>query len=143
MTTKNRLSLILVVMSLIFIGETCSITLKLSNEPLQETTSKDIIQSPSNKADTVIVQPTGTVLLRFGSFCSKKTKRCVGYCKDNKGLSMDDDTLDSFFCYVSKEIAGENIDCKNDDDCMDERFKAIGKHCSSAQVCKAVKINRM
>ena len=122
MTTKNRLSLILVVMSLIFIGETCSITLKLSNEPLKETKSKDIIQSPSNKADTVKVQPTGTVLERFGSFCSKKTKRCVGYCKENKGLSMDDDTLDSFFCYVSKEIAGENIDCKNDDDCMDERF---------------------
>jgi hypothetical protein len=83
------------------------------------------------------------VLDKFGSFCAKKSKQCAGYCKNTKGESMDEDTLDSFFCYTSKEVAGGNMPCKSDDDCMDENFRAKGRHCSKAQECKAVRMNRM
>lgn len=56
---------------------------------------------------------------------------------------MDEDTLESFFCYTSAEVGGENMNCKSDDDCMDVKMRARGKHCSKTHECKQVKMNRM
>jgi hypothetical protein len=89
----------------LFVTLSQALTLKLSNATLPASPNP----VNSTKAPVVEVKPTGTVLERFGSFCGKKSKQCAGYCKNNKGESMDENTLDSFFCYTSKEVAGGNI----------------------------------